>query len=545
MIRQNMEKASRLPEGRDKNILLAEISSTIEAKLPTNILRQLKGFTRISMLLNPKTMIRNVVGNAIMMPEYIVQDFIGSVVDKVVAIKSGVRTVGGTMPNREGLRAAKKGAFESFDDFRRHINTRPAVLDRFEIGNGETFKHYTTEQKRQASFLRRREMELSNALNKVDRITGFLLELGDRPFFEYHFTNSLNNQMKLNHVIDPTPEMIEIATNEALQRTWQDDNAVTKAAGKIRDLLNGGKEWGIGSIIVPFTKTPSNLVKALIEYSPAGLIKAVTYNATVYARSVKSGRFDAKTQKAFVDSFSKGITGTLFMALGYALAYFGLITGGDDDKDKDLAAFEQNIMGIAPYSVRIGNRSFTYDWAQPVGGQFAITADFVQNLKNGNESQVTGLDILGSAGRTILNALSAGGNTIYEQSFLQGISDLFQEDNLVAGLINSALNVTSQFAPTALSQIAQIADPYARTSFEYRDSLATAKNKAIAKIPGLRDDLAPVVDVLGHDVLSYGGSNNAFNVFFNPSNVYAKSATQAAEEIYRVYEETGDVTVIP
>lgn len=544
-IQSNIQKASQLPEGRDKNILIAEISSMLEAKLPTNILRQIKGYTRNCMLLNPKTMIRNVVGNAIMMPEYIVQDFIGSTVDKIISKKTGVRTTGNTLPNREGLKAAKKGVFESFDDFRRHINTRSVEMDRFEVGNGDTFKHYTSEQKRQAGFLRQRTMELSNVMNKIDRLTGFLLDVGDRPFFEYHFTNSLNNQMKLNHVIDPTAEMIDIATNEALQRTWQDDNKMTKCVTKIRNLLNGGKEWGLGSMVVPFTKTPANLVKALIDYSPVGLVDSLARKAVVYHRSIKSSHFDVRTQKAFVDSFSKAITGTLFMILGGVLTHFDLLSGGDDDKDKDLAAFQQNILGLAPYSVKIGNMSFTYDWAQPVAGQFAISADFVQNLKNGNEAKVSGLDVLGKTGKTILNALAAGGNTIYEQSFLQGISDLFKEGDLMTGLINASLNSTSQFVPTALSQIAQIADPYARTSFEYRDSLTTAKNKAVAKIPGLRNDLAPVVDVLGHDVQSYGGHNNPFNVFLNPANLYEKSATKAAKEIYRVYEETGDVTIIP
>ena len=544
-IQNNIQKASQLPEGRDKNILIAEISSMLEAKLPTNILRQIKGYTRNCMLLNPKTMIRNVVGNAIMMPEYIVQDFIGSTVDKIISKKTGVRTTGNTLPNREGLKAAKKGVFESFDDFRRHINTRSVEMDRFEVGNGDTFKHYTSEQKRQAGFLRQRTMELSNVMNKIDRLTGFLLDVGDRPFFEYHFTNSLNNQMKLNHVIDPTAEMIDIATNEALQRTWQDDNKMTKCVTKIRNLLNGGKEWGLGSMVVPFTKTPANLVKALIDYSPVGLVDSLARKAVVYHRSIKSSHFDVRTQKAFVDSFSKAITGTLFMILGGVLTHFDLLSGGDDDKDKDLAAFQQNILGLAPYSVKIGNMSFTYDWAQPVAGQFAISADFVQNLKNGNEAKVSGLDVLGKTGKTILNALAAGGNTIYEQSFLQGISDLFKEGDLMTGLINASLNSTSQFVPTALSQIAQIADPYARTSFEYRDSLTTAKNKAVAKIPGLRNDLAPVVDVLGHDVQSYGGHNNPFNVFLNPANLYEKSATKAAKEIYRVYEETGDVTIIP
>ena len=388
-------------------------------------------------------------------------------------------------------------------------------------------------------------MELSNALNKVDRVTGWLLDMGDRPFFEYHFTNSLNNQLRLNQTTQPTAEMIDIATTEALRRTWQDDNAYTKAVTTLRNTLNGGKDWGMGSAITTFVKTPANLTKALLEYSPLGLVGVLKNRAGIYARSKKSKNFDPRTQKAFVDALSKSITGTLVMALGGLLAHVDLISGGDDEEDKDVAAFKQNVMGIAPYSVKIGGKSYTYDWAQPVGGLFAISADFVTNIKNGNEPAVTGLDILGDAGKAIMNALAAGGNVLFEQSFLQGVAELFADDGLVSGLISALSGASGQFMPTALSQIAQLADPYARTSFAYRDIPRTTVNKVIAKIPGLRSTLPAVVDVLGHDVLSYGGSSNVWNVFFNPANVYSETATKAAKEIYRVYEETGDTTIIP
>lgn len=543
-IRGNIEKASMLPEGRDKNVLIAEIASLIESKLPTNILRQLKAYTRNAMLLNPKTMLRNVIGNAIMMPAYAVQDFIGAGADRLLSKITGVRTKG-ALPSGGVGKAALKGVYESYDDFRRKINTRQSNGDRFEIGRGDSFRRYRQEQLKAASPARRAAMRLSNALNMVDRVTGFLLDVGDRPFFEYHFTSSLNNQLKLNHATEPTAEMIELATTEALQRTWQDDNALTKAVTSLRNSLNFGKEWGLGSIIVPFTKTPANLTKALIEYSPLGLVNTVANAARLYTRSRKSKSFDPKTQKAFVDSLSKAITGTLAMALGGVLANMGILSGGDDDKDRDLAAFEKNILGTAPYSVTVNGRSYAYDWAQPIGGLFAISADYVQNVKNGNDPMVSGLDALGAGGNAILNALTTGGNVLFEQSFLQGVSQLFAEEGFVAGLIESASGAASQFVPTALSQIAQMIDPYARTSFEYRNIPQTTVNKALSKIPGARENLTPVVDVLGHDVESYGGNNSLFNVFFNPANLYSETATRAALEIYRVYEETGDLSVIP
>jgi len=538
-------KASKLPEGRDKNIVLAQIASLIEAKLPTSALRMIKAYARNSMLLNPKTMLRNVIGNAIMSPMYIVQDFVSSGLDKAIAKKSGVRTVG-LKASGGNIAAFKRGAFESYDDFRKHINTRQSSGDRFEIGMGDDFKRFTKEQIANASLAKRNAMRLSNALNKVDRLTGFLLDFGDRPFFEFHFTNSLNNQMRLNKAQEPTAEMIGIATDEALQRTWQDDNGYTKFVTNVRNAMNFGKDFGLGSLIVPFTKTPANITKALVEYSPIGLVKAIAADAKKYHNNTKN----AAAQKAFVDSLSKGITGTLFMALAAAMANKGWITGGDDEKDKDLADFQKNIMGIAPYSVVVNGTSYTYDWAQPIGGLFAISADFVQSIQAGEEidADTRFVGHLKTIGNTIINALSAGGNVVFEQSFLKGISNLFSDDGLVANLFNTSADFPSQFAPTLLSQIAQIIDPTARTSYVYRDIIATGKNKFLAKIPFARSELAPVVDTLGNEIVSFGGESRlavGAQAFLSPANVYSSTATEVAFELRRVYDDTTDATIMP
>ena len=550
-----IEQASLLPDGRDKNVILARISSMLEAKIPTNAGKIVKALARNFMLLNTKTMIRNVLGNAIMMPAYIAQDFIGSGIDRALSRSTGIRTTGNTLPSKSALKAAKKGLFESYDDFRLNINTRQIDNDRFEIGSGNAFRKYSMERIKAAHAIKRPAMLLSNALNMMDRITGFLLDAGDRPFFEYHFTNALNNQLRLNNAAEPTSEMIEVATAEALMRTWQDDNSVTKAASTVRNMLNPKQSngFGIGTLLIPFTKTPANLVKALADYSPVGLVNALARKSRAYAYAVKKGTVTVEMQKRFVDALSKGITGTLIMAIAASLAARGILTGGDDDEDRDLAAFKKNILGIAPYSAVIDGKSYSYDWAQPVGGLAAISADLVQNIKSGKEA-VKGFSIgsddaenrklsgnVGSVANAILNALSAGGNVIFEQSFLSGIKNLFSEDGVVNGLSNALLNSTTQFIPTALGQIAQISDPYARTYYETGNLLGTTSNRLKAKIPGIRNELAAVVDVMGNDVLAIGG----LNVFFNPANVYPENATAAALEIYRVYQETGALSAIP
>lgn len=542
-IQQRMEVAYKLPEGRDKNIQLAQIAQLIQDKIPTSVGRMVKGFARNSMLLNPKTMLRNVVGNVIMMPANLIQDTIGAAVDMAAGKATGVRT-SGRPELAEPSRAFAKGAFESFDDFRRHINTRQMTGDRFEAGTGNDFRRYSRSDIKQAAPPKKLLYGLSNALNGLDRVTGFLLDAGDRPFFEMYFTHSLNRQMKLNKAAEPTADMIEIATNEAMQRTWQDDNGYTKFVTNLRNGLNFGKNYGLGSVLMPFAKTPANLTKALVEYSPAGVVRAITKDASDLVYAQKTGKGVPKTQKRFVDDLSKGITGTLVLMAGYWLAQAGIISG-QKPEDGDEAAFLKNVMGIAPYSVRINGTSYSYDWAQPVGGLLAMGADFAKSMETDKNPDDKARILMKSAAKNILNAISTGGNVLFEQSFMQSVQELFQEEGLVQGLISAAAGAPSQFVPTALSQIAQITDPVARTSFVYGDIPQTAKNRALAKMPGKKETLAPVVDVLGNEVLGNGGNNAWYNVMLNPANQYPDTSTKAAREIYRVYSETGDTTVIP
>ena len=118
--------------------------------------------------------------------------------------KTGIRTTGFSVTNAtENAKSFGRGAFESFDDFRRKINSR-------EVMEG------ASSRRRQENHLQKRRW-LEKSLNKLDRVCSFLLDLGDRPFFEMWFTNSINNQMRLNKVSEPSAEMIDVATQEALE----------------------------------------------------------------------------------------------------------------------------------------------------------------------------------------------------------------------------------------------------------------------------------------------------------------------------------------
>ena len=524
-IQRRVNQAARLPDGRDKYVLLGEIASRIQNKIPPQAGQGLKALARNSMLLNPKTMVRNILGNVVIVPNHIISDFVGSGIDKAISKKTGVRTTGGF--DVKALQGAKKGVYESFDDFRRQISTREMGGDRFEIGQGKNFYENHT-----GRFAETRN-KINKALNGLDRVTGFLLETGDRPFYETWFINSLNNQMKLNNVTEPTAEMIEIATDEALQRTWQDSNSYTEFVTNFRKGLNkvNIKGYGLGDIVMPFVKTPANLTKAVVDFSPLGAINAAA-KTSQFNRDIGKGVATTKQQREVVKAWSQVITGTIGMAIMTVMANAGILGGGSDE-DKDVRNFEQKILGIKPYSIKIGDKSYTYDWAQPLGTSAAMVADTVKSLKNAKDTE--------GKVAAALEGLQSGASVLLEQSFVSGIRQFFEEDGLISAIIEAIFNEPTKFTPQFLSQLAQLQDDTERVSFVYNNIPQTAKNKIKAKIPGVRETLEPNVDVLGREVKT---DNSIGNVMFNPANTAMASTTKAAEEMYRVYKATGEKSAI-
>lgn len=531
--KQANQKAKQANE-RAKKVLIGEVQALIQSKLPTSTGAKVKALQRVSLLLNLKTNVRNILGNVTIMPQRLMSDVIATPIDKAIARKTGVRTT--ALPSPQSMaKGFVKGAYETFDDFRRGINTLTRDGNRFEIGQAPAFNPNFAKTKPGKA--------MTKALAGLDRVTSLLLEAGDRPFFEMYYLNSINTQMKANKAAAPTADMMDIAMQTALENTYQDSNGYTKAVNNIRKFFNAGKEFGVGDLIIPFAKTPANLTRALVEFSPVGLAKALSVDAIRFTRAVKNGTATPQMQRKLVNGIGKGITGTLTVLAGAILANAGMISGGGDE-DKDANNFARNVLGIQPYSVTINGKSYTYDWSAPVGSLLAIGADIMEGMKSGKEKNM-GLPALGAISNSILNAFETGGAVLFNQSFFQGVAGFFNEGNFFSALIKSILSGVSQFVPSLSNQIAQLTDPVQRTSYVYGDELSTAANKVAARIPGASTTLEPVVDVYGREVQRSGGENHIGNVMLNPANVAAENKSPVANEVWRIYQQTGDKTVFP
>lgn len=520
-IKETMNKVANMEDGYDKKVELAKIQSMLMEKIPPTAGQSIKAWMRISMLFNPKTQVRNVAGNAVVIPVNIAGDFIASGIDKVISKKTGVRTTGNINIKNYG-KGFKKGIYESYNDFRNGINTRNIEGNRFEVSEGKSFK----------------DEGIGKALNAVDSALSFVLDAGDRGFYEATFINSINNQMVLNNVTEPTLDMIEIATNEALQRTWQDNNNYTEAVLKIRNILNMAniKGYGLGDVIIPFAKTPANLTKAIVDYSPVGLVKAITLDAKTFKNSLENGQYTPQLQHKLVQNIGKGMAGTFLYVLGYALAKAGIATGEADD-DKDVKNFMKNSLGISSYSIKIGDKTFTYDWAQPIATPLAIMTNYVKYSEENPDASIIDKAI---------KALNIGTEQLLEQSFMESLNTVLNGNGTtLENLTQAILELPARAVPTLFKQIADVIDGTQRTTFEYDKPIQSAVNSVVAKLPVASKSLPIARDTLGNEIKKYGGENNWFNVFFNPSNVNKGELDKAGEEIYRLYQETGETSIFP
>lgn len=521
-IMDTMKEVSEMEDGYDKKVKLAEIQKLMTDKLPPEKGAGIRSWMRISMLFNPKTQVRNVAGNALIMPVNSFSDLFSSYADKIISKKTGVRTTGNTNI-KAMLKGMKKGAYGATNDYKKGINTKDMEGNRFEITDGKSFSEKNL---------------MGRTLNRTESLLNYVMDVGDRVFSEAAFENSLQNQMVLNNTTEITQEMIDIAHQEALSRTWNDNNNYTRFVLGVRKGLNnlGGNAkifgYGLGDVLIPFAKTPANLTKAIVDYSPAGLVGTITKGVNL-KRSLTNGQYTASMQHEFVQSLGKATAGTMLYVLGLALAKAG-ITSGDSDDDKDTANFLKNTLGVNSYSIKIGDKSFTYDWAQPLAAPLSITANLVK--KNKEDASLY---------ENIISSLNTAGNILLEQSFLDSLNTVFSNNEGIAtGIQEAILQLPARAVPTFSKQIADLVDGTQRTSFEYGKPLKTATNSIKAKIPFVSKTLNPTVDTMGREIQKYGGKNNIFNVFLNPANVSTENISESAEEIYRLYKETGETDVM-
>jgi hypothetical protein len=142
------------------------------------------------------------------------------------------------------------------------------------------------------------------------------------------------------------------------------------------------------------------------------------------------------------------------------------------------------------------------------------------------------------------SALVSGGDTVFNQSFMQGISRMFGGNSPSQGVLNTVTNAYTMALPTALKQVQQLSDPYQRETYSDNSKTQTI-NGLKARIPGLSNTLPKKIDVLGNEVKQFDGKNNIFNVLVNPGYTNTDKNTKGTNMVKEIVAATGNKDILP
>lgn len=400
--------------------------------------------------------------------------------------------------------------------------------------------------KTEMSEIKQRQKLFPKPLQKVMDANSWALDAEDQVFKKKSYIDSMGNFLTARGW--DVNNLTEAQLNEARQHAIQDAKIATfQDASALADTLSQlekkNKVWGVvlGSL-VPFKRTPINVAKRSFELSPLGLLKAITYDAV----QVKKGNMDATKM---IDHIGQGLTGSGIAALGAFLAAQGIFSAGssDDDKEANLDAG----MGQQEYAINLFGKSYTIDWASPFVVPLAMGGELYNALQQKYDDEETAFN-------QAMATVSRMFDPLLNMTMLSGIgstisSAAYNKSNPLFGIAsNVATNFGGQFVPTLFGQIARTVDNTRRTTYADKNSPVPSSvqkfmQRQANKIPVLSKNQPAYTDVWGRE--QKNGPDNlfaraAYN-FFSPGYLADAKGTQAEKALKELYQATGDNSVLP
>lgn len=539
------------PDEKTRDEVVTQIQKEIAKRVPSTLLDKWNALRYTNMLGNFKTQVRNLAGNTVM--------------GLTASIKRRLQAAFGVIQNAAG------GQRDVAVFYRPSLGT--AAWNDFEnvkaVAKGES-KFSDISGVSRNSFLRgindQRRIFKFLPLEAYRKVTQWAMEKGDDIFIRMTYADAMAQYLAA-HGVKTTEQMQSAeqsvidaarayAIQEAQEATFHDDNGLSNWASKFmrgNDTPKGVKIISEG--IMPFRKTPANILVRGVEYSPIGAAASLlnTVQAATNGADGKLGKAVNKaTQKLnggknvtandAINSWAKTATGTAVLMAGWALARAGKLFGAFDDDEQ--AAFEK-LTGHQEYALEINGTSVTLDWCSPtvmpllVGGElYRLAEDGGLNMKN------------------MEAALSALADPMINMSMLQGVNDTLDSikysDNSLIQMGEKA--VVSYFAQgltnTLLGQLERTAEPNRMTTYADKEGglsnwLQRELGKASAKTPGVDYNQSEYLNAWGKTQSNGELLARAANNLLNPSYVSKISTGRVDKELERLHDATGDDSIYP
>lgn len=253
-------------------------------------------------------------------------------------------------------------------------------------------------------------------------------------------------------------------------------------------------------IVVPFVKTPANIIDDFWQRSPL--------NLTLYNEMVSG------SPKVRADAIARFTTGASLSAYAISLAEDGLITGsGPSDPEMKKLWSEDH----EAYSIKVGGKWYSYQRFDPAGAHLGLIADAAELMRLAGEDDQ--LDIIKSVSSMLARQFKS-------KTFLRGMTELLNgiTDPERGGLERLSQNIVGAVVPSLAGSFKD--DGYSR---EVRGLIDAIKNR----LPGYSQNLPPRRNMFGEPVLVSEGGN------WQPIRQRTDKGDEALQKIVEAYSNTG------
>lgn len=520
----------------------AAIKKNIAEQVPVTMRSRIDALRNLNMLGNFKTYARNYIGNTTMLGQRYLRDKISGLYQDVFIHDPSKQTATWRSELTQEQKAeAKAWAYQQAQENQSALQ-----------GEGGKYAADMNEIRDMTHKIARKDNLIDNVIFGLSDFVGNQLEKADATFLKMNYRQSLYEFMKAqNLTVDQmqgqTLAMAEsYATLQALKATYRDNSKLADAIRKMSD--SGGLASFLIEGLMPYKRTPINIAKRGVEYSPLGWA-----NVLRLALGAKSKGY---TGAQIANAAAEATVGTGLAVLGYILAKMGVLRASGSDPDE--ANYEKG-MGKQSYSLDTPFGNVSLDWLQPTSMPLFVGARFaeLQDGMTGADGDTRPADMIGMG----LDALTSVVSPVLEMSCMNGLQDAIEavqyqqigENAPVTIALNLALGYLSQVTQSsALKQVARSIDPIRRDP--YYSTAQTAGGQAIERlfnqtlngIPGLSQMLPAYINKDG-EVDRYWEEGDEAGALWNfvqqtvlPWNTGRGTTTPLDEERLAVYDATGE-----
>ncbi len=474
-----------------------------------NIIRSSKYFDKVveywkaSILSGPTTHIRNMVSNVLFGASRTVNTFLAAAIseargkDAVMYREVVGELYGSVMGLLEGVRVASKVFKDAYiEDKEPTTSKAEGAVDRAKGAIGTD-----SDSNKTGKIFGKAVRSPFTALSAMDGLSSSIVKymtaygkaaretkgnLGD-AFSNDFYTRKLSGVLKSKEFNEEAGtgqrefepgqgELAKLMTSEANRYTF-----MTELSPRAKHVMVALYDLPVVKYILPFmfpfVRTPYNVFREAMRGLPA------------------FGAFSSKQQELWRQggaardrALAEHVAGTAMAVTVLTLVQSDVITGGGPSPTGDPTRRRAWLQTHEPYSVRIGDKWYSYNWAEPFATQIGIMADLasIKHMMSDNEYEM-------AAHMT----LASFTNQVTHKSFLQTFTTLASLLDPDQGGGNPAsafaAQVASGFIPNIISQPAKQLDPQTREARTFVDRLQN-------RVPYWREGLLPQRDLFGEPI---------------------------------------------